>query len=374
MNRTSNNILIVEDNDLDAENIQREIEKLTSVEPIITREKNLVSLKTLNPEDYKMVFLDLNLEDSEAVETLNYATRHFENCPIVIITGNDDFKVLNYAKEIGHKNFFIKGQSIDGRLSRLLSKYLRGDKAELDDFKEPGPNKTYLRTAYSILSAVERKELRTGFKNIFNLDDPKIKGFKSRLFFVDSELNRLSIEDKQVILSSCNLRDEYFLGGLKFIEEKLREINTSEYKNICLEFSDPLCWRNSKIREEILGMNKKIKNGLILEINGEMAALNWDDCLLITREMIQYGIHPLLDLRNNSNGFQYPEFENSFFFIELDIKQIYSNILDNEAKSLPEENLNMSASTSPLEIIVTGAEHLHQQNILKGLGISYYCK
>lgn len=115
-------VLLVEDNPGDAEAIGRQLrESPPGSTPRIrvcgTLERGILEAKASPPD---VVLLDLNLPDSEGLETVRAMGRACPDTPVVVLTGLDDDATGLAAVNAGAEDFLVKGQVDAQRLSRIL--------------------------------------------------------------------------------------------------------------------------------------------------------------------------------------------------------------------------------------------------------------
>ena len=81
-------VLVVEDNPLDVELMQRLLEAVPEYDFVFHRTEHLrdaiIYLENTTPD---VIILDLNLPDSKGLETLRSVRSRYENIPIVVVTG-----------------------------------------------------------------------------------------------------------------------------------------------------------------------------------------------------------------------------------------------------------------------------------------------
>jgi DNA-binding response OmpR family regulator len=116
-------ILLVEDNPAEA-NLFIDLCKLkfktSNVTWVGCLSKGIISLKD---KDYNIIILDLDLPDSNGLDTFRSIKSH-TSCPIVILTGHDDEELGIEAVKDGAQDYLNKGVDIES-LCRSL-KYAIG--------------------------------------------------------------------------------------------------------------------------------------------------------------------------------------------------------------------------------------------------------
>jgi PAS domain S-box-containing protein len=108
MDQTKLKILVIEDEELDAEVIKKNL-ALNKFE--ILEAKTLATGISLisNHKDIDAILLDLNLPDSEGFDTLKSVQSLAPNIAIIILTGIDDQQVVSSSLQTGAQDYLIKG-------------------------------------------------------------------------------------------------------------------------------------------------------------------------------------------------------------------------------------------------------------------------
>ncbi len=141
------NILVVEDNELDAERLSRHLRRDTKVAWTVTWVRDLAEAEAvLDESQFDAVLLDLSLPDAigfEALTTLIDANPH---CPVVVQSGIEDNSVAAEAIVNGAQDFLAKSNITASSLARsvnhAMTRYrlqathaaLMASNIELDDF------------------------------------------------------------------------------------------------------------------------------------------------------------------------------------------------------------------------------------------------
>lgn len=104
------NILLIEDNDEDARQVERKLRNSDLRPYQLQRAASLQSgIEILRESaDINIILLDLYLGDSEGMETFHALHRQFPNLPIIVLTGLMDNKMGMLAVESGAQNFLEK--------------------------------------------------------------------------------------------------------------------------------------------------------------------------------------------------------------------------------------------------------------------------
>ncbi|MFC2084220.1 PAS domain S-box protein, partial [Bacteroidota bacterium] len=114
-------ILLVEDNPGDARLIKETLRHshLGSYE-IKHVETLKCALEKLASGNYHIVFLDLGLPDSNGFDTYNKINLNGANCPVIVLTGNDDYELGRTIVRMGAQDFIVKGKFDENTLSKSI--------------------------------------------------------------------------------------------------------------------------------------------------------------------------------------------------------------------------------------------------------------
>jgi len=162
------NVLLVEDNPGDAVIINEMFREIPQIQfNIFHAQRLLEGLDALGENDFHIVLLDLQLPDSQGIETFNHIHNQAPEIPIIILTGLED---EDFAIDIvgeGAQDYLVKGQ-VD---SKLLARCIN----------------------YSI----ERKHIEYQLRESEERYRLMVEKIHSGVFFVDSR-NQLSYVNKQM--------------------------------------------------------------------------------------------------------------------------------------------------------------------------------
>jgi signal transduction histidine kinase len=123
-------VLLVEDNPGDARLI-REMLKEASARFELTRVERLdEGLKRLGEETFDVMLLDLNLADSQGLDTFVQAHAQAPGVPIVVLTGLADEVLGVKAVQGGAQDYLVKGQVEGNPLARALHYAIERKRAE----------------------------------------------------------------------------------------------------------------------------------------------------------------------------------------------------------------------------------------------------
>ena len=119
---TTKRILIVEDDDIDAEHLIRAfnvVKRQAGHNFELHRENNLArGVAALESTSYDLVFLDLGLPDAASNNSLPQIKSLFPNIPIVVLTGLNDEDMALQSLRDGAQDYLVKGQSSPQELLR----------------------------------------------------------------------------------------------------------------------------------------------------------------------------------------------------------------------------------------------------------------
>lgn len=110
MSHSPTRILLVEDNDLDAVSVRKFLAQAGKDEFLVVRAASLEQTEErLSSDVFDIVLLDLNLPDSEGIETFQKLRNRCSEFPIVILTGEEDEGVGMCAVRMGAQDYLSKG-------------------------------------------------------------------------------------------------------------------------------------------------------------------------------------------------------------------------------------------------------------------------
>jgi two-component system, NarL family, sensor histidine kinase UhpB len=116
-------ILFVEDNPGDVVIIMEMLKEIDDIHfEVITADNLKDGLKHLINEDFDILLLDLNLPDSEGIDTFITINQNARDLPIIILTGlsDEEFAISSVGK--GAQDYLVKGQT-EGQLLAKSIKY-----------------------------------------------------------------------------------------------------------------------------------------------------------------------------------------------------------------------------------------------------------
>ena len=107
-------ILLVEDNDADAERVSEYINELGAGEFSVTRSRTLnEALEEMEGKEHDVVLLDLHLPDSlDGEETIHRICEHHDAASplVVVLTGSDDAALASEAIRDCAQNYLLKNE------------------------------------------------------------------------------------------------------------------------------------------------------------------------------------------------------------------------------------------------------------------------
>ena len=114
-------ILQVEDNPGDARLVQIYAQNDPHSELTFDSVKSLASaIEKLQTEDYDLILLDLNLPDSQGLDTLNALVDRDLFVPVIVLTGMDDQQLALNAVKLGAQDYLLKGPNLENSFSRAV--------------------------------------------------------------------------------------------------------------------------------------------------------------------------------------------------------------------------------------------------------------
>ncbi len=115
-------VLLVEDDPGDAEIIQK---KMTKIPQMVIRctwvDRLEQGLSQLKNNTFDLVMLDLNLPDSQGIETLFHIRETAADAPVIVMTGLSDEKTALQAIKSGSQDYLVKGEFNSSLLFRTIA-------------------------------------------------------------------------------------------------------------------------------------------------------------------------------------------------------------------------------------------------------------
>ena len=118
--KTKDKILIIEDDEVDAEFVIRTLKQARRYD--IQHRANLRSgLYALKKSSFDLILLDLGLPDASHEESLKQIQIHDNGAPIVIYTGENDIRLALEKLREGVQDYLVKGESTSNELRRCIA-------------------------------------------------------------------------------------------------------------------------------------------------------------------------------------------------------------------------------------------------------------
>lgn len=114
-------VLLVEDNDGDAEYIGRALLRAEETRFEVARVGWLnTALTAIGNRQFDAILLDLSLPDCQGVDTVVQLMAAVPHIPIIVMTGHDDMQTGVHAVRYGAQDYLIKGEVHDRVLERTI--------------------------------------------------------------------------------------------------------------------------------------------------------------------------------------------------------------------------------------------------------------
>lgn len=122
LHSSTHSILLVEDNPADAELVRERLKDASGMSPFyITRASTLKeALTILRTTPFNVILLDLNLPESNGLQTLKQIRSANSTIPLVVLTGNEDEPLGLEAIKLGAQDYVPKSSMNAVLLSRIL--------------------------------------------------------------------------------------------------------------------------------------------------------------------------------------------------------------------------------------------------------------
>ena len=115
------NVLLIEDNQDDAELLQRKLAKSVNGHFTVTPAKCLKDgLEKLSGNSHDLILSDLGLPDSHGLDTVTQVLQMAPDIPLVVLSGYDDEDVAIKAVQLGAQDYMVKGQMDGAQMERSL--------------------------------------------------------------------------------------------------------------------------------------------------------------------------------------------------------------------------------------------------------------
>ena len=125
--------LMLEDDELDAAVTQELLERCCSKSYAVTRVKVLKdAVQKLSRTDYEFALLDMNLPDSDGLETVREAIRANPRVPLIVVSGDDDLSTAIECLKLGAQDYLPKSQLDNKSLQRTIQYALQRKQFETE--------------------------------------------------------------------------------------------------------------------------------------------------------------------------------------------------------------------------------------------------
>ena len=119
--KTMSHVLLVEDSPADAALTRAALINASHGDLEVTCVDCLArALETLGQGGVDVVMLDLNLPDSQGLDTVRDICSQYENVPVVVLSSSDDEEMALQAVREGTQDYFIKGHFDPDNMIRAL--------------------------------------------------------------------------------------------------------------------------------------------------------------------------------------------------------------------------------------------------------------
>ncbi len=123
------NVLLIEDNPVDAKLVQKML-KASSMFDVGSTDRLSVGVEYLQKQSTDIIILDLTLPDSSGLETFSKLYECASRLPIVILSSTDDERLAIQTLKNGAQDYLVKGQIDQTNLTRSLLFALERKKTE----------------------------------------------------------------------------------------------------------------------------------------------------------------------------------------------------------------------------------------------------
>jgi two-component system sensor histidine kinase UhpB len=141
--------LIIEDNPGDVRLIRAQLadQSITTVS-FARAERLSEGLGLLLNERFDVVLLDLNLPDSNGLDTVRTFLSKTNNVPVIVLTGLDDETTGLNAIQVGAQDYLVKGKTDGALLARTMRYAIERKKSEEELRKSEEKYRQLVETAY----------------------------------------------------------------------------------------------------------------------------------------------------------------------------------------------------------------------------------
>ncbi|UJB68972.1 EAL domain-containing protein [Acaryochloris sp. 'Moss Beach'] len=199
MRSTKTHVLMIEDDEQDAEIVRSFLDNLPQL-PLILQHKHTLSesINFLhNNESIDLILLDLTLSDAKGLDTFHQVHQAFPQKPLIILSGNSNQAVVQETLKEGATDFLIKGTFDSSALCYSIQHALEIQKQKLELELQNNALQALskqLEIAQSEIKKLETIDSLTNFYNRTQFDDVFL-----------SEWKRLQREEQPLALILCEL-------------------------------------------------------------------------------------------------------------------------------------------------------------------------
>lgn len=119
--KTTNCVLLVEDNESDARGVRLFLEsrKVCGIYNIVWQRSLTAAIKSLEKDSPDVILLDLGLPDSSGVESVKTLVK-LANCPLVVLSGMENERLAMQTVECGAQDYLMKDELNQATLDRAI--------------------------------------------------------------------------------------------------------------------------------------------------------------------------------------------------------------------------------------------------------------
>lgn len=206
MNATSLNVILIEDDQADAQLIEDLLKQSAEQRYSLTRSTSLKEgLARAADGTFDIMLLDLYLPDSQGLDTLRNAYQKAPHLPIVVLTGLSDYKMGTKAIQAGAQDYLIK----DEITLPLLTRFIR--------------------------NAVERKQLLTELQQKENFAQSILNSLPAHVAVLDRDGTIVRTNEAWRDFSVNNGGDPDAYLGADYIELCRMAAETDPTMKVCFE-------------------------------------------------------------------------------------------------------------------------------------------
>ncbi len=244
MNQASLQVLLVEDSPTDAQLFQHVFHRATTGDwQLVYVERLGEAIATCENQSFNVALLDLNLPDSDGLDTVAQFNQAVPDVPIIILTAFDDEELAIQAVAQGAQDYLVKDQVTPQLLrrsiryaierSQILQQLRQSERATLEALnKERELNQ--LKSYFVSMVSHEFRNPLTVLQAMVEM----ILRFENALTEQKKEL--YSQQVKTTIKHMCQLLDEVILVGKVDTGNFNLELTTLNLEELCQELIAPL--------------------------------------------------------------------------------------------------------------------------------------